>query len=370
MRIAILTFDGFNEIDSFVAAHMLNRMQAHGWQAQITAPAATVTSMNGVQIQAQQPLEFANQADAVLIGSGRRTRAVIEDQSIMQRLSLDPRRQLVGSQCSGALLLARLGMLRGLPACTDASTRPSLQQAGIEVLDRSFFARGNVASAGGCLSAQYLAAWVLWRLGGRDCVEQVCDYVAPVGEHSEWLEHVCAAIGSARTTAEVELLRFHPVHREHFKRLNVAWLERYFKVEPIDEQVLGDPEGVILASGGEILFGRFGNSIVGTVALKREDDTTFELTKMAVDPQWQGRGVGRRLLAAACELAAERGARRVILYSHRSLEAAIALYRQQGFVEQTLDSTRYARSNIKMVREVTSQRPAGCNAQLQETPSF
>ena len=351
MRIAIVTFDGFNEIDSFVAAHMLNRMQARGWQAQITGPTATLTSMNGVQIQAQQPLEFANRADAVLIGSGRRTRAVIEDPAVLQRLSLDPRRQLVGSQCSGALLLARLGLLQGLPVCSDAGTRPSLQEAGFEVLDRSFIATGNIASAGGCLSAQYLAAWVLWRLGGRECLEQVCDYVAPVGERDAWLARAYTNIGASVTDA-LDLLHFHPVHREHFKRLNVAWLERYFKVEPIDEQVLGNPEGEIMAGGGEILFARLGASIVGTVALKREDTTTFELTKMAVDPQSQGRGFGRRLLAAACDLAAQRGARRVILYSHRSLEAAIALYREQGFIEQPLDSTRYVRSNIKMVREL------------------
>jgi len=197
MRIAIVTFDGFNEIDSFVAAHILNRMCSHGWQAQITAPAATLTSMNGVVIHAQQPLEFVRDADAVLIGSGRRTREVIEDQAIMSRLQLDPRRQLIGSQCSGALVLARLGLLEHLPVCSDAGTRPVLEQAGIEVLNQPFFATGNIASAGGCLASQYLACWVLWRLGGRELVEQALDYVAPVGEQAGLAARVFAVIGSA-----------------------------------------------------------------------------------------------------------------------------------------------------------------------------
>jgi ribosomal protein S18 acetylase RimI-like enzyme/putative intracellular protease/amidase len=351
MRIAILTFDGFNEIDSFVAAHMLNRLQARGWQAQIAAPSTTVTSMHGVQVQAQQSLEFARSADAVLIGSGRRTREIIEDQALLERLQLDPRRQLVGSQCSGALFLARLGLLQHSPVCTDAGTRPWLQQAGIEVLDGSFTACGNVASAGGCLAAQYLACWVAWRLGGRECVEQVADYVAPVGERAEWSQRACATIGAA--AAEMpEILPFHPVHREHFRRLNLAWLERYFNVEPIDEQVLSNPETELLEAGGAILFARLGSNIVGTVALKREDAASFELTKMAVDERWQGRGLGRALLESACSLASERGAQRVILYSHRSLEAAIKLYHAQGFVEQPLDSSRYLRSNIKMVRHL------------------
>jgi hypothetical protein len=64
MRIAVLTFDGFNELDSFVAAGILNRMRGQGWNAQIVSPTETVTSMNGVTVQRQQPLEFAARADA------------------------------------------------------------------------------------------------------------------------------------------------------------------------------------------------------------------------------------------------------------------------------------------------------------------
>ena len=70
MDIAVLTFDGFNEVDSFIAAHILNRLKAKGWAAHITSPTPEVTSMNGVTIRRQRPLEFAAEADAVLIGSG------------------------------------------------------------------------------------------------------------------------------------------------------------------------------------------------------------------------------------------------------------------------------------------------------------
>ena len=76
MHIAILTFDGFNELDSFIALGLLNRLSTQGWKAQIASPSTHVTSMNGVTIQAQQPLEFANEADAVIFGSGIYTRAI------------------------------------------------------------------------------------------------------------------------------------------------------------------------------------------------------------------------------------------------------------------------------------------------------
>ena len=95
MRIAVLTFDGFNEIDSFVAAAILNRVKRPDWKAEITAPTPTVTSMNGVCVQRQQPLEFTSSADVVLVASGRKICEIIDDPVIMSELRFDPARQLV-----------------------------------------------------------------------------------------------------------------------------------------------------------------------------------------------------------------------------------------------------------------------------------
>lgn len=195
MRIAIVTFDGFNEIDSFVASHMLNRMRASGWIAEITAATETITSMNGVVVRAQQPLEFTAAADAVVIGSGRKTQQAIEDNELMARFRLDSQRQLICSQCSGALVLNRLGVLDRQPICTDSATRPKLEQAGIAVLNQPFVAHGNIATAGGCLASQYLASWVLWRLGGKDAMRTALSYVAPTGEETEQLARITAVVG-------------------------------------------------------------------------------------------------------------------------------------------------------------------------------
>jgi transcriptional regulator GlxA family with amidase domain len=194
MRIAILTFDGFNEIDSFVASHILNRAKRPGWKAEIAGPGDWVQSMNGVRVCVQRPVEFAKEADAVLVGSGRLTRQIVEDEELLSRLELDPSRQLVGSQCSGALILAKLGLLAALPACTDLMTKPFLEAAGVQVLEHAFFARGNIATAGGCLSATYLATWVLWRLLGRGAAEEALSYVAPIGERDEFLARALGTV--------------------------------------------------------------------------------------------------------------------------------------------------------------------------------
>jgi transcriptional regulator GlxA family with amidase domain len=194
MRIAILTFDRFNEIDSFVALSILNRVKRPGWKAEITAPTATVTSMNGVRIERQQPLGFAREADVVLVGSGHGTRAVVGDRAVMDELRFDPGRQLVTSQCSGALVLAKLGHLDNVPACTDNFTKPWVVEAGARVVDQPFVAAGNVATAGGCLASYYLATWIIARGAGRDEAAAALSYVVPVGEQAAWTARAFAAI--------------------------------------------------------------------------------------------------------------------------------------------------------------------------------
>lgn len=194
MRIAILTFDGFNEIDSFVAMRMLFRVHRPDWTVAITCPTPMVTSAGGVRVERQQPLDFARDADVVIVGSGMRTNDVVADAGLMAELRFDPARQVLASQCSGALILAKLGHLRDVPACTDQFTRPWVIEAGARVLDRSFHVAGNIATAGGCLAAHYLATWIIARRLGRDTASEILGYVAPVGEEAAWISRAFAVI--------------------------------------------------------------------------------------------------------------------------------------------------------------------------------
>lgn len=194
MQIAVLTFDGFNELDSFVAAAILNRMKAKGWAAHITSPAPEVTSMNGVTIQRQKPLEFAAEADAVLIGSGLKTREIAVDTDLMAKIKLDPSRQLIAAQCSGTLLLAKLGLVGELPACTDLTTKPWVIEAGVNVIDAPFVAHGNVATAGGCLASQYLAMWMIARGASVEDATDAMHYVAPVGEKEIYINQALSVV--------------------------------------------------------------------------------------------------------------------------------------------------------------------------------
>jgi transcriptional regulator GlxA family with amidase domain len=201
MHIAILTFDGFNELDSLIALGILNRVKKPGWRVSIASPVPRVRSMNGVLLEAQATLAEAAAADAVLVGSGKLTREVVADAALMAQLKFDPTRQLLGAQCSGTLVLAKLGLLNAIPACTDLTTKPWVLEADVAVLDQPFFAKGNIATAGGCLASQYLACWVIARLEGIEAASSAMHYVAPVGEKEEYvarmLRNVTPYLGAA-----------------------------------------------------------------------------------------------------------------------------------------------------------------------------
>ncbi len=178
--IAIVTLPGFNELDSFVPLHILNR--AAGVTAFLAGPDRQAVSMNGVAAAISANLADAGKADAVIVGSGRNTRAFADDASFLSELDFDPTSQLVASQCSGALILAKLGLLGRHPVSTDDVTRPWIEGLGHQVVAEPLTVSGSIATAGGCLSGQYLATWLLLRLTDEAETRRALAYVVPVGE--------------------------------------------------------------------------------------------------------------------------------------------------------------------------------------------
>jgi len=138
-------------------------------------------------------------------------------------------------------------------------------------------------------------------------------------------------------------------HRQAFYDLNIWWVAKYFKVEPIDESVLSNPEDTVLAKGGEIYFAVQNGKAVGAVALKSESDGVFELTKLGVDPGVQQGGMGRALCEKVIERFKARGGKTLYLETNTQLKPAIKLYWDIGFVElQPATPSPYERANYYM----------------------
>ena len=182
MKTSIVIFDNFTDIDLWLMWDLLNRVRVDDWLVQIVGEREEHVSVTGVVTKTHARLDEIASSDAVLIVSGPGTRDRILDEEWLAKLNLDPSKQMIGSICSGSLVLAKLGLLNGKTATTYPTSKPVLESLGIEVVEKPFIAHGSVATAGGCLAQQYLIGWVVEQLAGRDWSELIVKAIQPVGE--------------------------------------------------------------------------------------------------------------------------------------------------------------------------------------------
>jgi len=152
----------------------------------------------------------------------------------------------------------------------------------------------------------------------------------------------------SRESQHVEIIDYSTEFHEDFKRLNYEWIEKYFKLEGNDHQSLNNPSEKILKPGGHIFMARYRGEIVGTCALIKINDDTYELAKMAVKEGARGKNIGWLLGQAITNKARELGAKRVFLESNTVLEPAINLYHKLGFQKVVGQPSPYERCNIQM----------------------
>ncbi|MFH1337027.1 MAG: bifunctional helix-turn-helix transcriptional regulator/GNAT family N-acetyltransferase [Candidatus Zixiibacteriota bacterium] len=176
-----------------------------------------------------------------------------------------------------------------------------------------------------------LSAGELLAESGVDLLE-VLDRIENSLDDAEMYDRIKAQI-KKRQLKKVKIIDYKPRYQKYFRTLNLEWLKKYFSVEPLDEKMLSHPEGEILRQGGRIFFAQLDGKIVGTVALIKHSDSTYEIAKMAVTERAQGRQAGKRLVLAAIEKARSLGGRTILLNTSFKLTAANNLYRQLGFVQ-------------------------------------
>ncbi|MBA3681448.1 MAG: GNAT family N-acetyltransferase [Bacteroidetes bacterium] len=151
---------------------------------------------------------------------------------------------------------------------------------------------------------------------------------------------------------KIEIVNYSEELKESVKTLNVEWLEKYFKVEPIDVIQLSHPTREIINKGGMIFYAKYNSVIVGTASLLKIDEKTFELGKMAVTESAQGFGIGKALMDHCFKIAAKNNIQKLVLYSNTKLSSAIHIYKKYGFTEIILESGHYERANIKMEKTI------------------
>lgn len=152
----------------------------------------------------------------------------------------------------------------------------------------------------------------------------------------------------------MEIVDYKSEYQDAFKRLNVEWIEMHWQLEEADLLALDNPDAYIIARGGYIFLALDSGEVVGTCALIRVTDTTYELAKMAVDAKARGKGVGSALGRAIIEKARLLNAEKIYLETNTILEPAIRLYRKLGFEEFAGESSPYNRCNFQMALDLRS----------------
>ncbi len=182
MKIAIVIFDKFTDIDLFLMWDLLNRVRVADWEVKILGERETHLSATNIEIKTHGRIEEANESDAVLFVSGQGTRDRIADENWLAKFDLNPKKQFIGSICSGSLILAKLGLLQNKTATTYPTSKAVLEGLDVEVVEKPFVAHERIATAGGCLAQQYLIGWVIENMAGADWRNLVLKSIQPVGE--------------------------------------------------------------------------------------------------------------------------------------------------------------------------------------------
>jgi putative intracellular protease/amidase len=184
MNISIITFDDFTDLDLFILWDLLNRVDIPDWQVKFLGDKDSHISSTGVEVKMHGYVDEANTSDAVLFCSGKGTREKMNDEIFLKTFNLNEDKQLLGAIDSGALLLGKLGFLKGKKATSYPSEeiKKSLERMGAEVVWESFVKDGNVATAAQCLSGQYLAGWVIETLANVEQKNRALKSVASLDD--------------------------------------------------------------------------------------------------------------------------------------------------------------------------------------------
>ncbi len=189
IKISIVIFDRFTDIDLFLMWDILGRNNAD-WQVKILGTKEVHLSAHGLSVKTHGHIREANDADVVLFSSGKTgVKAAMADGAFMEAFSLNPEKQLIGSICAGSFILAKLGLLASGPATTHPDAKEELHTLGVEVLDKALVCNGNIATAGGCLSAVYLVGWVVEVLLGSGKRKETLREILPAGQGATY-EHL------------------------------------------------------------------------------------------------------------------------------------------------------------------------------------
>lgn len=84
-------------------------------------------------------------------------------------------------------------------------------------------------------------------------------------------------------------------------------------------------------TGSQLWVALDDNKIIGSIAIIKAESYTAQLRWFIVDEQYQGNGIGKRLMDTAMRFSKEQGYNHIFLWTIQKLDAARHLYKQYDF---------------------------------------
>lgn len=188
----VVVYDGFDELDAVGPYELLRNGERFGADLETTLvsrePRERVTAGHGLGVEPDGVLPDPGSEDApdllVVPGGGwstgenRGVRREYEAGDLPAAIAAHhDAGTVVAAVCTGAMLLAKAGLVEGRPAVTHASALDDLREAGADVVDARVVDDGDVLTAGGVTSGLDLALHLVERYGSREAADRVAEVV-------------------------------------------------------------------------------------------------------------------------------------------------------------------------------------------------
>lgn len=184
MKIGIVIFDNFTDVDFFLHWDLLNRVRLlnlhENWNVKILGTSQSHLSAAGLKVATTGSIEEVESCDAVLISSGFGTRDLIGDNEYLKRLNISPLNKIVAAQCSGSLVLGAKGLLGGVKVSGYPPILKHLVEYGAHPVNESLVTDGGVATASSCLGSVMLSSYVIKTLSGVRAQNEVMKSICPI----------------------------------------------------------------------------------------------------------------------------------------------------------------------------------------------
>ena len=184
MDIAIVLFDGFDELDAIGPYEVFSNANEAGANLSVSLrsldPTARITASHGLRVEPDGRLADVDPDLVVVPGGGWNTRGETGAWAEAERGALPDaladahdRGVTLASVCTGGMILARAGVLDGKPATTHGGAIADLRETNARVVEARVVDAGDVVTAGGVTSGLDLAFYVVRREFGDEVAAAV-----------------------------------------------------------------------------------------------------------------------------------------------------------------------------------------------------